>query len=179
MWEGYKFEENGKKLIQIEISCSFGESMYFQICENENNYIAYWRTEPEKYKRDEFMCKAVCLFPELMPLSELAKTKEYKELLQEYSPVYYAVLNEKQKNIIDTFLKKGINEDVHKPCGRDGHSYVIEVYCPEYRKFHCWCMLPEEWTILADVINMLVDMSQADYQKYGAKIYKEKFYFTP
>ncbi|MDE5770442.1 MAG: hypothetical protein K2I06_02265 [Ruminococcus sp.] len=179
MWEGYKFEENGKKLIQIEISCSFGESMYFQICENENNYIAYWRTEPEKYKRGEFMCKAVCLFPEPMPLSELVKTKEYKELLPKYSPVYSAVLNKKQKNIIDIFLKKGINEDVHEPQGRDGHSYVIEVYHPEYRKFHCWCMLPKEWIILADVINMLVDMSQADFQKYGAEIYKEKFYFTP
>ncbi len=176
MFEGYKFEENGKKLIQVETNFSFlssGGSMYFQICENGNNYIAYWRTEPEKYKRGEFMCKAVCLFPEFMPLSELVKTTEYKELLQKYSPVYSAVLNEKQKNIIDTFLKKGINEDVHKPCGRDGHSYCIEVYCPEYRKYH-WYMLPEEWTILADVINMLVDISQANFQKYGCSVYKLK-----
>ncbi|MDE6425390.1 MAG: hypothetical protein K2K89_04535 [Ruminococcus sp.] len=170
MFEGYKFEENGKKLIQIEISCSFFEDMYFQICENENNYIAYWRTEPEKHRRGEFMCKAVCLFPELIPLSELSKTKEYKELLKEYSPVYSAVLNEKQKNIIDTFLKKGINEDVYKPHGRDGHSYFIEVYCPEFKKYRCWCMLPEEWTILANIINMLVDISQADFQKYGCSV---------
>ena len=35
-------------------------------------------------------------------------------------------------------------------------------------------MLPEEWTILADVINMLVDMSQADFQKYGCSVYKLK-----
>ncbi len=36
-------------------------------------------------------------------------------------------------------------------------------------------MLLEEWTILADIINMLVDISQADFQKYGAKIYKKNF----
>ncbi len=155
MWEGYKFEENGKKLIQIEISCSFGESMYFQICENENNYIACWRTEPEKYKRGEFMCKAVCLFPELMPLSELVKTKEYKELLQEYSPVYSAVLNENQKNTVRNFLEKGFDENVHQPCERNGHSYFVEVYCPEYRKYHFWCKLPEELSILSDIINIL------------------------
>ncbi len=179
MWDGYKFEESGKKLIQIEINCSFGESMYFQICENENNYVAYWRTEPERNKRDEFMCKSVCLFPELMPLSELVKTKEYKELLQKYSPVYSAVLNENQKNIIRCFLETGLNENADKPCGRDRHSYFIEVYYPEYRKYHCWCKLPEEWSIMADVINMLADISQADRQKYGAEIYMEKFQFTP
>lgn len=170
MFEGYKFEENGKKLIQIETHFSFGGSMYFQISENENNYIARWRTEIDRHKRDEFMCKSVCLFPEFMPLSELAKIKEYKELLQEYSPVYSAVLNESQKNIIDTFLKNGINKDVHIPHGRDGHSYFIEVYYPEYQKYRCWCVLPEEWSVLAEVINMLVDISQADFQKYGAKI---------
>ncbi|MDE6834269.1 MAG: hypothetical protein K2J39_08530 [Ruminococcus sp.] len=175
MFEGYKFEENGKKLIQVEINFSFGENMYFQICENENNYIAYWRTEPEKYKRDEFMCKAVCLFPELMPLSELVKITEYKELLKEYSLVYSAVLNENQKNIIDMFLKNGIDKDVHEPHGRDGRSYFIEVYYPEYRKYSCWCILPEEWSVLADVINILVDVSQADFQRYGAKIYKKNF----
>ncbi len=103
MFDGYKFEENGKKLIQVETNFSSDGSMYFQICENENNYVAYWRTEPERHKRDEFMCKSVCLFPELMPLSELVKTKEYKELLQEYSPVYSAVLNENQKNIFRHF----------------------------------------------------------------------------
>lgn len=178
MWDGYRFEENGKKLIQTEINF-LGESMYFQICENGNNYIAYWRTEPERYKRGEFMCKAMCLFSELMPLSELVKTKEYKELLQEYSPVYSAVLNENQKNIIQTFLKTGLNENADRPCGRDGHSYCMEVYCPEYRKYHCWCRLPEEWSIMADVINMLVDISQADRQKYGTEIYTEKFQFTP
>lgn len=179
MFEGYRFEENGKKLIQIEASHSFGGSMYFQICESENNYIAYWRTKPERHKRDEFMCKSVCLFPELIPLSELVKTTEYKELLKEYSPVYSAVLNENQKNIVRNLLDKGLDENVHKPCGRDGHSYCIEVYCPEYRKYHCWCRLPEEWNILADLINMLVDISQADCQKYGAEIYSEKFHFTP
>lgn len=179
MWDGYRFEENGKKLIQTEINRSFGESMYFQICENENNYIAYWRTEPDRHKRDKFMCKAVCLFPEPMPLSELVKTTEYKKLLKEYIPVYSAVLNENQKNKVRTFLENPLDENVHKPCGRDGHSYCVEVYSPEYRKYHCWCMLPAEWSILADVINILVDISQADRQKYGAKIYKEKFHFTP
>lgn len=133
MFEGYKFEENGKKLIQVETNFSFfssGGSMYFQICEDENNYIAYWRTAPEKYKNGEFMCKAVCLFPERMPLSELVKTKEYKELLKEYSPVYSAVLNEKQKNTVRNFLETSLDENVHQPCGRDGHSYCIEVYKP-------------------------------------------------
>lgn len=178
MWDGYRFEENGKKLIQTEINFC-GESMYFQISENGNNYIAYWRTEPDRHKRDEFMCKAVFLFPEFMPLSELVKTKEYKELLQEYSPVYSAVLNENQKNIIHTFLKTSLNENADIPCVRDGHSYCMEVYRPEYRKYHCWCRLPEEWSIMADVINMLVDISQADRQKYGAEIYTEKFQFTP
>ncbi len=179
MWDGYKFEENGKKLIQTEINCSFYGSMYFQVCENENNYIAYWRTEPNRKTYNEFMCKLVCLFLEPMPLSELVKTKEYKELLQEYSPVYSAVLNENQKNIIQTFLKTGLNENADRPCGRDGHSYCMEVYCPEYRKYHCWCRLPKEWSIMADVINMIVDISQVDRQKYGAKIYTEKFHFTP
>lgn len=179
MWDGYRFEEKGKKLIQTEINFSFGESMYFQICENENNYIAYWRTEPDRHKRGEFMCKSVFLFSEFMPLSELVKTKEYKELLQEYSPVYSAVLNENQKNIIQTFLKTSLNENAEKPCGRDGHSYCMEVYCPEYRKYHCRCRLPEEWSNMAHVINMLVDISQADRQKYGAEIYTEKFQFTP
>lgn len=179
MFEGYRFEGNGKKLIQIEISCSFCESMYFQICENENNYTAYWRSEPERHKRNEFMAKSVCLFPELMPLSELAKTTEYKELLQKYSPVYSAVLNEHQTNTVRTFLETPLDKHIHKPCGRDGHSYCIEVYCPEYIRYHCWCMLPQEWNILADVINILVDISKADRQKYGAKIYTEKFHFTP
>lgn len=178
MFDGYKFEENGKKLIQVETNFSSDGSMYFQICENENNYVAYWRTEPERHKRDEFMCKSVCLFSKLMLLSELVKTIEYKELLQEYSPVYSAVLNENQKNIIQTFLKTGLNENADKSCGRDGHSYCIEVYFPKYRKYHCWCRLPEEWSIMADIINMLVDISQADRQKYGTEIYTEKFQFT-
>lgn len=179
MWDGYKFEENGKKLIQTEINCSFYESIYFQICESENNYIAYWRTEPERHKRDEFMCKSVCLFAEPMPLSELVKTTEYQKLLKEYSPVYSAVLNENQKNIVQTFLQNNIDKSLREIGGRDGHSYCIEVYYPEYRKYHCWCRLPEEWNALANLINMLVDISQADCQKYGAEIYSEKFYFTP
>ena len=174
MWDGYRFEENGKKLIQTEINF-LGESMYFQICENENNYIAYWRTEPDRYKRGEFMCKSVFLFPELMPLSELVKTKEYKVLLQEYSPVYSAVLNENQKSIIQAFLKAGLNENADKPCGRDGHSYFIEVYYPELKKYCCWCRVPEEWSILCDMINMLViDIANLDYQKYGCSVYKLK-----
>ncbi|MDE6672204.1 MAG: hypothetical protein K2K16_08390 [Ruminococcus sp.] len=180
MFEGYKFEENGKKLIQIEMCFSFGRSIFFQICENVSDYIVYWRSELSRTEYfDKFLAEVHNEINHFMTLSELEETKEYKEILNKYSPVYSAVLNEKQKNIIDTFLKNGIDENVHKPHGRDGHSYVIEVYSPELKKYHCWCMLPEEWSILADVINMFVDISQADFQKYGAKIYKEKFYFTP
>lgn len=170
MWDGYRFEENGKKLIHIEINCSFSGSAYFQIDENENNYIVNWRTEPERPKRGEFICKAVCLFPEPMPVSKLAETAEYKKLVQEYSPVYSVVLNENQKNIIDTFLKNGVDETVHKIDGRDGHSYFIEVYSPELKKYHCWCILPEEWSILADILNMLaIDIAGLDCQRYGCR----------
>lgn len=181
MWDWYKFKVNGKKLIWFEIRCSFHTDMYFMVCKDNDKYIVYWRTA---LSRNIYFDKVLgethdILSVPVLSLKELVNTEEYKEVLNRYSPVYSAVLNENQNQIIRTFLESDIDKNVHKPCGRDGHSYYIEVFYPEFRKYHCWCRLPEEWTILADVINMLVDISQADYQKYGAKIYKEKFHFTP
>lgn len=173
MWKWYKYDIDGKKLIWFEIHCSFHVSLYFTVCEDNELYKIYWRYALSTAEQRK-------LFEELHNVKvsssdELTETKEYKETLKKYSPVCSAVLNENQKNIIDTFLKNGIDKNVHEPHGRDGHSYFIEVYYPEYRKYRCWCILPEEWSVLADVINMLVDVSQADFQKYGAKIYKKNF----
>ncbi|MDE6677886.1 MAG: hypothetical protein K2K02_02495, partial [Ruminococcus sp.] len=159
----YKYDIDGKKLIWFEIHYSFHVSLYFTVCEDNELYKVYWRyalSNPEQRKLFEELHNV-----KVSSLGELIETEEYKETLQKYSPVCSALLNENQKNIIDIFLKKGINKDADKPHGRDGHSYFIEVYCPKYQKYRCWCVLPEEWSVLADVINMLVGVSQADFQR--------------
>lgn len=51
-----------------------------------------------------------------------------------------------------------------------GHSYFIEVCRSECKKYHCWCIIPEEWSVLADMLNMLADMANLDFQRYGCRI---------
>ncbi|MCM1505702.1 MAG: hypothetical protein NC177_01000 [Ruminococcus flavefaciens] len=171
MWNWYKFETDGQKIIKIELRCSFSPDMHFVVCEDDNKYTAYWRTELSNAEYfDKFLAELHNKINHFMPLEELSETTEYKEILNKYSPVYSAVLNESQKNTIDKFLKNGIDENVHEPHGRDGHSYFIEVYSPEFKKYHCWCILPEEWSILADVLNMLaIDIAGLDCQRYGCR----------
>lgn len=171
MWDWYKFETDGQKIIKIEIRSSFSLGMHFVVCENDNKYIAYWRTELSDAEYfDKFLAELHDEIKHFMSLKELAETTAYKETLNKYSPVYSAVLNKNQKDIIDIFLKNGINENVREPHGRDGHSYFIEVYSPEFKKYRCWCIIPEEWSILADMLNMLADMSNLDFQRYGCRI---------
>lgn len=162
-----------EKMMWFEIRCVFHLSFYFMVCECYNKYIVYWRSGISNAETRK-------LFDELWDLSvssldELIKTKEYKEKLNKYTPVHSAVLSENQRNIVQAFLQNGIDKSVREISGRDGHSYFIEVYYPELKKYRCWCRVPEEWSILCDMINMLViDIANLDYQKYGCSVYKLK-----
>lgn len=174
MWKYYKFEIDQKKLIQIRIESSFSNDVYFQVYEDNDKYIAYWRKALLKNEYfDKIIGKTYDIILKSITLDELLNTTEYREILDKYCPVCSAVLNKKQQQIIKTFLQTDIDKNVKKPYGRDGHSYYIEVYYSEYKKYHCWCRLPEKWNTLADVINLLVtDIADLDYKRYGCNITK-------
>ena len=78
------------------------------------------------------------------------------------------VLDERRKSIVTSLLENGLDKEVKKHYGRDGHSYELKLYRPNEEIFRCRCVVPDEWKDFKNVINLLVnEISGLDDLRYG------------
>ena len=164
----YGFSESGNLRLVLEIQCSFCAPALFEVFEENDSFTVYWR----KCLKDRDLINQIIADPILnskkMPLNELYKSPEYSEFLNKILPVSKYVLDERQKSIVTSLLENGLDKEVKKHYGHDGHSYELKLYRPNEEIFRCWCVVPDEWKDFKNVIDLLVnEISGLDDLRYG------------
>ena len=81
-------------------------------------------------------------------------------------PLYSTVLNDEQQSVIKDVLTADIPLDVKYHKGKDGFHFILTIYgenCKKERMYTSWCYLPDEWRVIAKMINMFADLAHIDY----------------
>jgi len=172
----YDFKiESLKHLMDMTISMSFSKypNIYFQIHEMGNHKITlFWRKGlPDRKFIDATVEANKIVSPEIcLTLNDIIQYPEYFELMSQKSPIYSKALDDETIKLLYQVLNYDIDEVTKISGGRDGHSYYIKIHTPKLKKIRCWCILPEKWKSLAQIINAIVNTAELD-EMYYAKIY--------
>ncbi|HAJ98267.1 MAG TPA: hypothetical protein DCO72_11095 [Ruminococcus sp.] len=173
MWGWNEFKSEGEKLFSLEICCSFYRDVYFQVSKCDEDYIAQWRIEltRQEYFDDVVtpVMKAVGNSEHLLSRQEFVQLPQYQTALEKACPINTMIFTAQQKQLVDDLLSDLPDETIYKGGGLDGHSYDLQIYQPELKKYRSWCILPIEWNKIALVIDMLVSVADLESQRYGVK----------
>ena len=170
MWEYYAFDPKGEKIFFLAITNSFHPAVYFWLSKCGEDYTVQWRMGlSQREQFDNIAVPAIQKLPKPVSMKELIQTSQYKMVLEKLCPINTMVLNAQQKQLVDDLLNNLPDETIYRGGGLDGHSYDLQIYQPELKKYRSWCILPTEWNKIALVIDMLVGVANLDFQRYGVK----------
>ena len=171
MYACYDHEEDGILLLSIEISSSFAPDGYFKVYQDKGNVVAYWRTELDRETFFNIFTGLEIDRSVASSLDEIFKTTAFRQRFNMICPLASQVLTIEQENILFDLINAELDEKIHLPGGRDGHSYRIVINKGKPTKIQCWCEVTPEWRALADAVNMLViDVAGLDAYHYAIQI---------
>ncbi|MGI6767185.1 MAG: hypothetical protein ACOX4R_08295 [Lentihominibacter sp.] len=167
--------ESKRQILDIVISPSFSQNLNIQIHkQNDGQWVMCWKfgLMPEDGLGivREYMNNS----NEAMSFSDSLKNEELISKLQEIEQPAEMPLSDKQIALIKELIAIGLPVIEEKPLGLDGHNFKVTVFDEIDIVYECWCIVPDEWELLAKVINCIVASIEADYDSYAAGIYERK-----
>ena len=147
----------GTKEISISIEHSFNvKPAYFEIYSNHNKWILYRNSAPLLSD----VIQAVKMYSKRsLSINEIANNKEILQCIHKKCDIHKYELNKEETLIVKKFLEKKLPEVKKLPFGLDGHNYAVAINS-DNRKYHCWCVIPKEWTVLGELIEMVVKKTE-------------------
>ena len=151
--------DTGNRIMTLLIEHSFLKSVYFEIYDAGNGWKIYWNYEisPEEF----FPVVREYVKPEMI-FSDLVQDKTIQSKIRVLSHTFSKDLGEDEIAIIKDVISQGFPELTRRqPLGLDGHSYIFSIEGIE-GEYRCWCVIPEEWSHIKSVIDMVIDIASLD-----------------
>ncbi len=167
--------ESKRQILDIVISPSFSQNLNIQIYkQNDGQWVMCWKFSLMPKDGLGIVSDYVDKSNKTMSFSNSLKNDELISMLQEIEQPVEMPLSDKQIALIKELIAIGLPVIEEKPLGLDGHNFEVTVFGETDIMYECWCIVPDEWELLAKVINCIVAAIEADYDSYAAGIYDRK-----
>ncbi|MBQ2680091.1 MAG: hypothetical protein IJF98_07830 [Firmicutes bacterium] len=162
--------QDGKKRISIIIDTMLRfPNVYLDFYEKDDVWTLYWRAG--KPAMELFSIAKKLNLPEGTVWDDVVAREDFIcEALKDTS-VCSLTIDTETSGLLWNLCRDGLPGDSFG--GFDGHDYIVKI-ADLNKEYTCWCYLPEEWKLLADIINKCVEYAGLDKDTFGCMVYESK-----
>lgn len=136
---------DGKRILHLMIEPAFWsrKSIFFRLYQlNDGNMVLFWNCA----SRDE------------------VGNRDFSEYIKKFTSLHSTYLNSEQQELVNAVLAEDFPLDITYPQVYDGFEFVLRIYDGQERAYTSCCYLPEEWCVMASMINLFIDLANVPYQ---------------
>lgn len=163
-------EQNGKKRVSIIIDTMLRfPNVYFDFYEKDNAWTLYWRIGKSAMKL--FSIAKDLNLPEGTPWDDIVSRKDFLEEALKNTSVCSCSIDPETADRLSTLCREGLPGD--SAGGFDGHDFIVKI-ADSGKEYTCWCCVPKEWHLLADIVNKCVEYAELDMDEFGCSIFADR-----